>query len=120
MLDLREGVGKQAADHLLGTIHHIPVCDDLGLFRALVPDGTHDEESRLADSLEDTEERSDGDESWETEAYGMQAQNRRPGHDIEAEEFGYGDTLDGPIDRVFDDKDGQIDTGGQPGELQSD
>jgi hypothetical protein len=120
VLDLREGVGKQAADHLLGAVHHVPVCDDLGLFRAFVPDGAHDEKSWLANSLEDTEECSDGDKSWESEAYGMQAQNRRPGHDIEAEEFGYRDTLDGPINRVLDDKDSQIDTGGQPSELHSD
>lgn len=50
----------------------------------------------------------------------MQAQNRRPGHDVEAEELGYGDTLNGPIDRVLDDQDSQVDTGGQPSELQSD
>lgn len=47
----------------------------------------------------------------------MQAQNRRPGHDVEAEELGYGDTLNGPIDRVLDDQDSQVDTGGQPSEL---
>ena len=64
-----KAVREKASYDLLCSVHHVPVCDDLGLFRAFVPDGTHNEESRLANSLEDTEERSDGDESWETEAH---------------------------------------------------
>ena len=119
MLDLREGVRKETANHLLSTVHHVPVGDDLGLFRALVPDGAHDEESRLANGLKDTEECSDGNEGGESEADGVQAQSRRPEHNVDSKELGNGDTLDRPVDGVLNDKDSEVNTGGQPSKLRT-
>jgi hypothetical protein len=68
VVDLRETIGEKTSNNLLGAIHHVPVVDDRGLFIALVPNGTHDQERRLAYSLEDTEQSSDCYERGETEA----------------------------------------------------
>jgi hypothetical protein len=53
--NLRETIGKKTTNNLLRTIHHVPVSDDSGLFLTLVPDGTHDQECRLANSFENSE-----------------------------------------------------------------
>ena len=89
----------------------------MGLLCALVPDGTHDKESRLADGLEDTEQGSDGNKSREGEADSVQAQNGGPGQNVESKVLGNRHTLDDPVSWVFDDKYSKVDTGRQPREL---
>lgn len=108
---MRERVCEQTTNHLLRSVHHVPVGDDLGLFRALVPDGTHDEESGLADSLEDTEQSPDGDKGGEGEAYGVQAQDGGPEQNVASKVFGNGHTLDDPVGGVFDNEHSEVNTG---------
>jgi hypothetical protein len=55
VVNLREAVGKKATNNLLRTVHHVPVVDDSCLFITFVPDGTHDQESRLTHRFENTE-----------------------------------------------------------------
>ena len=38
--------------------HHVPECDDLGLFFSLVPHAWENEKTRLTDSFENAEQRS--------------------------------------------------------------
>ena len=71
MADLREAVGEETTDNLLRSVHHVPVVDDRCLLLTLVPDRTHDQESRLAYGLEDTEKGPDCDKSREAEAGGV-------------------------------------------------
>jgi hypothetical protein len=74
-----ESVGQQATADLLRAVHHIPVTDDLCLFLALVPDRAHNKESGLAHSLENTKQGTNADQSWETEAQSVAAENSTPG-----------------------------------------
>ena len=112
MLDLGESVSEQTTDHLLRSVHHVPVGNDLSLFRALVPDRTHDEESGLADSLENTKQSSDGNERRECEADRVQAQDGRPGQNVVTKVLGDWHTLNDPVGRVFDDEYSKVNTGG--------
>jgi hypothetical protein len=75
----------------------------LRLLIALVPDGTHDQESWLANSLEYTKQSSDHNKGGKAEAKSVAAENRRPTHDVDGEEFTDRDSLNSPIDGVFDD-----------------
>jgi hypothetical protein len=118
MPNLREAVGKETANDLLCTIHHVPVGDDSSLFITLIPDGTHDQESWLANSLKYTEESPNYDEGWEAEAKSMAAKNRGPTHDVDSKEFCYGNSLDREVDGVFDDENGDVDTSGEPPPLK--
>jgi hypothetical protein len=115
--DLREAVGKETANDLLCTVHHVPVVYDSGLLIALVPNRTHDQESWLANSFEYAEESPDYNEGREAEAESMTAQNRGPTHDVDGEEFSYWNSLDRPVDGVFDDENGDVYTCGEPSPL---
>ena len=83
------------------------------------PHARHDEESRLAHCFKGTEKSADNDQVRESRAGSVQSQNRPPDHDADAEEFSNGNTLDGVVDRVFHDQDGNVDTGSQPREQLS-
>jgi hypothetical protein len=97
--------------------HHVPVSNDLGLLISLVPDGGHDEESRLADSLEDTKKCSYSDESREAEAERVAGEYDTPCDDVGSEVFGNRYTLQNPVGGVFNEKNSNVDTGSQPSEL---
>jgi hypothetical protein len=115
--DLRKAIREKTTNNLLGTVHHIPVSDDLRLLIALVPDGTHDQECRLADSLEYTKQGPDYNEGGKAEAKSMAAENRGPTHDVNREKFSNGDSLDRPVDGVFDDQNGNVYAGCKPSPL---
>jgi hypothetical protein len=71
MSDVGKGVCEKTADDLLHTVHHVPVRNNLSLLVSPVPDRSHDQESRLADGLEDTQKGSANHERREAEAEGM-------------------------------------------------
>jgi hypothetical protein len=116
--NLGETVGEKTTNNLLRAIHHIPIGDYSGLFITSVPNGTHDQESRLANSFEYSEQSPDHDKSGEAEAKSMAAQNRRPAHDIDGEEFSDWNALDREIYGVFDDENGDVDAGCEPSPLR--
>jgi hypothetical protein len=94
--------------------HHVPVSNDLSLLLTLVPKTSHDQESRLANGLEDTEECSDSNERREAEAEGVAGKYGTPCEDVETKVFGDWYSLENPIGWVFDDKHSEVDTGGEP------
>jgi hypothetical protein len=116
-VDKGEAVGEEPANDLLSSVHHVPVVDNLSLLLTLIPDGRHDEERRLANSLKDTEECSDRDKSWIAEAECMAAKDGRPEKDVGTKEFSDGNTLNGPVDGVLDNQDGDVDTSSEPSPL---
>ena len=67
----------------------------------------------------DTQKRADNDQVRESRAGSVQSQNGTPDDNANAEEFANGDTLDGVVDRVFHDQDGNVNTGSQPREQLS-
>lgn len=89
---------------LISLTHHVPVSNNLGLFLTLVPERSHDEESGLADSLEDTKECSANDECREAEACCMAGKYGTPCEDVEPEVFGYWYSLENPVGWVFDNQ----------------
>jgi hypothetical protein len=97
--------------------HHVPVSNDLSLLLTLVPKTSHDQESRLANGLEDTEECSDSNERREAEAEGVAGKYGTPCEDVETKVFGDWYSLENPIGWVFDDKHSEVDTGGEPPKL---
>lgn len=75
VVDLRKSIGEETAHDLLSTVHHIPVVDNGSLLGALVPDGTHDEESWLANSFKDTKQGPSSNESRKAEAQSVTAKD---------------------------------------------
>jgi hypothetical protein len=102
---------------LVQLTHHVPVSNDLGLLLTLVPERSHDEESGLADSLEDTKECSANDERREAEAGGMAGKYGTPCENIESEILGNWYSLENPVGWIFDDQYSKVDTGGEPPKL---
>lgn len=86
--DVCECVGEDAADDLLPAVHHVPVCDGLGLLVALVPHGGEHEENGLTAGFEDPEEGAHGDEAGEVVACGMKGEDSTPEDNVDAEVFG--------------------------------
>lgn len=109
-----KAVGKQTTNHLLSTVHDVPVGNSSGLFLTFVPQRRHDEESWLTDSFEDTEEGAADNEGREVVARGVKCQGDSPEDDVGGEVLCDRHSLDDPVGRVFDEQYSDVNTGGQP------
>jgi hypothetical protein len=87
------------------------------LFLSLIPQRSHDKESRLAHSLKNTQQGTDGDERSKAEAEGVAAKYGTPCENVESEVFGNRYALKNVVRGVFDDEDSEVDTGSKPPEL---
>jgi hypothetical protein len=87
------------------------------LLFALVPEGSHDEESGLTDGLKYTEQSSDGNERRKAKAEGVAAKYGTPCENVGSEVFGDWYALDDVVRGVFDHEHGEVDAGGEPSEL---
>lgn len=119
MTDLRKAIGEKTTENLLCTVHHVPICDDLCLFRTFVPDGAHDEERRLADGFENTKQSTDTDQSRKTEAKSMASENGTPCENVETKVLCDRHTLDDPVGRIFDNQDSNVNTRSEPAPLNT-
>lgn len=145
-LDERETVCQKATHDLLSTVHHVPdflistksdvwiyrnlhqwigiignlpICNSRCLFLATIPHARQNNETWLTSRLKDTEQRSDDDEASKVLASCMAGQRNTPAHNAEAEIFGNRNLRDDVVLRVFDNKDGDVDTGRKPRVLQA-
>lgn len=73
-----------------------------------------DQERGLTDSLEDSEKSSDHNERCKVLASSMQGKGSTPEHNVDAEIFGDWETLNEEVRWIFDNKDRNIDTRGEP------
>lgn len=96
----------------------IPVGHGRRLLFSLVPHTGQQDEGWLAAGLKDTQQGTQDDHVREALANGMQSQHGTPETNVDAQVLGNRNTLDNPVGRVFDDQDGDVDTGGEPGVLE--
>ena len=108
-LDLRDAVCDETADALLEAVHRVEGADDERLLLARVPHRREEDEGRLADALEDAEERAHDDEAGEVVADGGAGEDGTPCGDVEGEVLGDGEALDEAVGGELPDEDGDVD-----------
>jgi hypothetical protein len=81
-----------------------------------LPHARHDEEGGLANCFKGTKKRADNDQVCEGRGRSVKSENGTPNHDTAAEEFAKWHTLNQPVDGIFHDQDGDVDTSSEPWE----
>lgn len=71
----------------------------------------------MADGFEYSEKCADGDETRKVFAGRVQGESRAPEDYVDAEVFGYGDSLEDPVGRILDAEDCYVDACCEPGVL---